>query len=71
MICATVACVLIGFVGRSRHCVGRKNSILDDDAELSYDRNYGAYMKNAGKVGSMYVSYAQAVEELIVGVLGT
>lgn len=43
-----------------------KLSILDD-AELSYDRNYGAYMKNAGKVGSMYVSYAQAVEELIVG----
>ena len=66
MICATVACVLIGFVGRSWHCVGRKLSILDD-AELSYDRNYGAYMKNAGKVGSMYVSYAQAVEELIVG----
>lgn len=38
-----------------------------DDAELSYATNYGAYMKNAGQAGSIYVNYAEAVQELIVG----
>lgn len=38
-----------------------------DDAELSYDKNYGWYMKNAGQAGSTYVNYADAVQELIVG----
>ncbi len=38
-----------------------------DDAELSYGANYGAYMKNAGQAGSIYVNYAEAVQELIVG----
>lgn len=37
-----------------------------DDAELSYDKNYGAYMKKAG-VGSPYVNYNHAVQELIAG----
>ncbi|MCM1522148.1 MAG: hypothetical protein NC039_05790 [Muribaculaceae bacterium] len=38
-----------------------------DDAELSYDKNYGDYMKNAGQAGSTYVNFAEAVQELIVG----
>lgn len=43
-----------------------KLAILDD-AELSYSTNYGDYMKQAGQAGSIYVNYAQAVQELIVG----
>lgn len=43
-----------------------KLAILDA-AELSYDKNYGDYMKNAGGAGSIYVNYAEAIEELIVG----
>lgn len=43
-----------------------KLAILDE-AELSYDKNYGAYMKLAGQAGSTYVNYAEAVQELIVG----
>lgn len=38
-----------------------------DDAELSYDKNYGAYMKKAGSAGSIYVNYSDAVQEMIVG----
>jgi len=38
-----------------------------DEAELSYDKNYGAYMKTAGSAGSPYVSYAEAVQELVIG----
>lgn len=43
-----------------------KLAILDA-AELSYDTNYGKYMKTAGTAGSRYVSYAEAVQEIIVG----
>lgn len=43
-----------------------KLAILDD-AELAYDTNYGDYMKNAGSAGSIYVNYASAIQELIVG----
>lgn len=43
-----------------------KAQILED-AEMSYDVNYGAYMKNAGQSGSLYKSYAAAIQELIVG----
>ncbi len=43
-----------------------KLAILDA-AELGYDKNYGLYMKNAGGAGSIYVNYAEAVEEMIVG----
>ena len=38
-----------------------------DEAELSYDKNYGAYMKNAGQAGSTYVNFAEAVQELVIG----
>lgn len=44
----------------------RKLEILDD-AELSYDKCYGAYMKTAGSAGSTYVSYVEAIQELIIG----
>lgn len=43
-----------------------KLAILDD-AELSYDKNYGEYMKKAGSSGSIYVNFASAIQELIVG----
>lgn len=43
-----------------------KLAILDD-AELSYSRNYGSYMKNAGSAGSLYVNYTEAVQEIVVG----
>lgn len=43
-----------------------KLAILDG-AELAYDTNYGSYMKNAGKAGSIYVNYSDAVQDLIVG----
>lgn len=43
-----------------------KLAILDE-AELSYTTNFGSYMKNAGQPGSIYVNYAEAVQELIVG----
>lgn len=43
-----------------------KLAILDE-AELSYDKNYGSYMKNAGTAGSTYVNYSDAIQELIVG----
>lgn len=47
--------------------VDHKKLEILDDAELSYDKNYGAYMKNAGSAGSIYVDFADAVQELIVG----
>ncbi|MDE6289035.1 MAG: hypothetical protein K2M00_09675 [Muribaculaceae bacterium] len=43
-----------------------KLAILDD-AELSYNSNYGAYIKNAGSAGSIYVNYAEALQEIVVG----
>lgn len=47
--------------------VAQSKLAILDDAELSYDKNYGWYMKNAGQAGSTYVNYADAVQELIVG----
>lgn len=38
-----------------------------DAAELDYGTNYGYYMKNAGKPGSIYVNHAAAVQDMIVG----
>lgn len=43
-----------------------KLAILDD-AELSYNSNYGSYIKNAGSAGSIYVNYAEAMQEIVVG----
>lgn len=43
-----------------------KLDILDAN-ELGYDINYGFYMKNAGCAGSVYVNYAAAIQELIIG----
>lgn len=47
--------------------VDRNKLAILDDAELSYDKNYGKYMKEAGTAGSIYRSYADAVQEIIVG----
>lgn len=47
--------------------VSKEKLAILDDAELSYDKNYGTYMKNAGQAGSTYVNFADAVQELIVG----
>lgn len=43
-----------------------KQQILEN-AEMTYDVNYGAYMKQAGKAGSVYKSYADAIQEILVG----
>lgn len=41
--------------------------ITDDDESMSYGENYGSYMINAGKAGSIYVTYQEAAEEIIAG----
>ena len=41
--------------------------ITVDDESLSYGENYGDYMVNAGKAGSIYKSYQEAAEEIIAG----
>ncbi len=43
-----------------------KQEILEEN-ELEPTKNYGSYMLNAGKVGSIYVSVADAAEEIIQG----
>lgn len=43
-----------------------KTGILDE-AELDYGENYGSEMKNAGQPGSRFLTYQEAVEELIQG----
>lgn len=43
-----------------------KQDILAE-GELEPTRNYGKNMKNAGKAGSTYVNYLEAVQEMIVG----
>ena len=41
--------------------------ITDGDESKSYEENYGSYMINAGKAGSIYVTYQEAAEEIIAG----
>ena len=41
--------------------------IMDGDESMSYGENYGDYMVNAGKAGSIYKSYQEAAEEIIAG----
>lgn len=43
-----------------------KKEVLDYE-EDSYGENYGEYMINAGKAGSIFVSYQDAAEEIISG----
>jgi hypothetical protein len=46
----------------------KEKAITDEEGEsMSYDENYGAYMLNAGKAGSTYVTYQAAAEEIIAG----
>lgn len=45
-----------------------KEDIISPDGEsMSYDENYGSYMINAGKPGSLYKTYQEAAEEIIAG----
>ncbi|MCR5049673.1 MAG: hypothetical protein K6A36_01160 [Paludibacteraceae bacterium] len=41
--------------------------IADGDESMSYGENYGDYMINAGKAGSLYKTYQEAAEEIIAG----
>ncbi len=43
-----------------------KLAILDD-AEISYGKNYGAYLKEASSAGSIYVNYASVLQDILVG----
>ncbi len=45
----------------------KEDLITDDDESMSYGENYGNYMINAGKAGSIYVTYQEAAEEIIAG----
>ena len=41
--------------------------ITEDDESMSYGENYGDYMLNAGKAGSIYKTYQEVAEEVIAG----
>ena len=46
----------------------KEAAITDEEGEsMSYGENYGSYMINAGKAGSLYVSFQEAAEEIISG----
>lgn len=45
----------------------KEDAITDDGESMSYGENYGSYMINAGKAGSIYVTYQEAAEEIIAG----
>ena len=46
----------------------KEAAITDEEGEsMSYGENYGSYMINAGKAGSIYVSFQEAAEEIISG----
>ena len=46
----------------------KEAAITDEEGEsMSYGENYGSYMINAGKAGSIYVSFQDAAEEIIAG----
>lgn len=44
-----------------------KTKVLEDGEVDVYDDKYGAQMINAGKAGSVYVTYQEAAEEIIAG----
>ena len=45
----------------------KQKVITVDDESLSYGENYGDYLINAGKAGSIYKTYQEAAEEIIAG----
>lgn len=46
----------------------KEEIITDEEGEsMSIGKNYGGYMINAGKAGSIYVSYQEVAEEIIAG----
>ena len=44
-----------------------KQALLDEAEVETYEDRYGWQMKNAGKAGSIYVTYQEAAEEIIAG----
>ena len=45
-----------------------KEAVITEDGEsMSYGENYGDYMLNAGKAGSIYKTYQEVAEEVIAG----
>lgn len=45
-----------------------KEEVITEDGEsMSYGENYGEYMINAGKAGSIYKTYQEVAEEIIAG----
>ena len=44
-----------------------KQALLDEGEVEPYEDNYGAQMINAGKAGSVYVTYQEVAEEIIAG----
>ena len=44
-----------------------KQALLDEGKVEPYEDNYGAQMINAGKAGSVYVTYQEVAEEIIAG----
>ena len=44
-----------------------KQAILDEGEVEAWEDNYGWQMMNAGKAGSIYVTYQEAAEEIIAG----
>jgi len=44
-----------------------KQKLLDEGEVETYEDRYGWQMKNAGKAGSIYVTYQEAAEEIIAG----
>ncbi len=64
-LCAQCVCLEACWAGTD-NISEAKREILDD-AELDYDENYGAEMKNAGQAGSRFKTYQEAAEEIIQG----
>lgn len=44
-----------------------KQTLLDEAEVETYEDRYGWQMKNAGKAGSIYVTYQEAAEEIVAG----
>lgn len=44
-----------------------KQTLLDEAKVETYEDRYGWQMKNAGKAGSIYVTYQEAAEEIVAG----
>ncbi|MDE6310670.1 MAG: hypothetical protein K2L96_02490 [Muribaculaceae bacterium] len=64
-LCQQCVCLEACWAGQD-NVSAAKQEILDE-AELDYGEDYGWEMKNAGKAGSRFKTYQEAVEEIIQG----